>query len=72
VTAGMFDGPGWPDADLRDAALELGLHAPPALVWFDDAGQFHRRCVTDDPNPYCAGCRETATPTGDYYRWEPP
>lgn len=64
----------WADTapELLHAARELGMHNPPALIWFDADGTMHRRCVTDEPNPHCNGCREAGTPTGDYYRWEPP
>lgn len=70
----MFEGPlfAYTDPGLRLRSRALAAHNPPADVWFDADGTFHRRCVTDDPNPDCNGCRETGAPAGTHYRFTPP
>lgn len=57
--------------DLEPHAAALAMHNPPRDVWFDERGAFHFRCITDKPNPDCAGCRETERPHGHYWRFTP-
>ena len=69
-----FDGPMFASLspEWRAVLKRLAWHLPPAVVWFDADGEFHRRCITDDPNPYCDGCRETGWPPDGYLRFTPP
>lgn len=53
-------------------ARALSEHNPPRAIWFDAAGIMHFRCLIDDRNPDCPGCRETETPPGAHWRFSPP
>ncbi len=59
------------DINSQARAEALAKHSPPRHIWFDEAGEIRTRCITDDPNPDCNGCRETGSPTGERWRWTP-
>jgi hypothetical protein len=57
------------DPDIERRVWALGLHCPPALIWHDRYDRFHRRCITDDPNPDCSGSRGTGEPERGDRAW---
>jgi hypothetical protein len=57
------------DPDIERRVWALGLHCPPALIWHDRYDRFRRRCITDDPNPDCSGCRGTGEPERGDRAW---
>lgn len=56
----------------RAAAQALAEHSPPCYIWVDPDGHTHFRCVTDEPNPHCVGCNETAIPPSIAWRYDLP
>lgn len=61
------------EIEFRARVDALARHNPPRDIWLDSAGGIQIRCITDEPNPDCNGCRPVGwRPTGECWRFTPP
>lgn len=72
--SGLFAGPlfaGMTD-EHRARAVALAQHNPPREIWLDPSGGTEFRCITDEPNRDCPGCRAAVRPPGPHWLFTPP